>query len=218
MYIVDIIDDSKMFANGIANTIGIYNSSIKIGVVKYNAQDYLQYLQSHKQHQPHIAVIDYRMPGLLGWHLSYLLQQQRPEIQKIGMSNDIMPNWINSFIVTGCKTFISKEDNYDVLAKAVACVAQNQPFYSSYFTPKMQVPVCLPTDFPFGLNDKEFFYIHLCQTSFTNKAIAALLDIKFEEEHLLQKKLFKQFNVHTKTQLVQEAQYRKIIKYNMVVE
>lgn len=218
MYVVDIIDDHKMFANAIAKDFSLYNSHIQIGVVKHSAHEYLEYLQSHPRHTPHVTIIDYRLPGLLGWHLSYLLQQQRPEIYKLGISGDIVNEWINNFVAAGCLSFVSKYEPLNILAQAVICAAQGNCFYNHYFTKQMQLAATgLPINFPFGLTDKEFFYIHLCQTQLTNDAIASLLDIKFEKEHQMQKQLFKRFEVQTKAHLVQVALMAGIIKHRVRV-
>lgn len=218
MYIVDIVDDHKMVTESIGKNINFYNSNLQLGTMQYTAHEYLMYLKAHTKHKPDVVLIDYRLPGLLGWHLSYILEQEYPTIKKIGISGSTMPKWINNFLLAGCKTFISKDVDLEELTNGIHTICQNKNYFNTWFTKEMVVVNEAIPSFPYGLTDKEFFYIHLCQTNLTNTAIASVLNISFETEHKMQKKLYKRFEVQTRAELESIAIDKKIICHPVVVD
>lgn len=214
MYQFDIVDDHKMFAESLGKTLPSINPLLKTGNIFLTAHDYLLHLKTHKNHNSNVVLIDYRMPGLLGWHLSLLLQEQYPHIIKIGMSGDTVPEWIELLMSTGCKTFVSKDDDCAELANAIVKISTQKKYLSKWVGTELTSQTIKKKDeikFPYGLTQKEYLYIHLCQTNLTHQAIALLLNIGYEAEHKMQKQLNKKFDVQSRSQLVSYAIHKKII-------
>jgi len=113
MYRVDIIDDHKACAMGLQNLLNATSNKFQVKKVWFNAPDFLLSLKNKNATQPDLVIIDYRMPFLLGFHLSYLLQRDYPHIKKIGISADAKPQWIEHFIATGSKGFIDKTAEFE---------------------------------------------------------------------------------------------------------
>ena len=216
MYKVDIVDDSQMFAIGLANILKQISNKFTVGKVWHSPQDFLQHLNSKNAITPDVVLIDYRMPVLCGGDLSYLLQRGYPHIKKIGISNDCVDSWINDFMITGCKGFIDKATHPTVLQEAIETVLQNKYYYNLYVSEnglKKLTENKPKIEFPFELTDNEYLLIHLCQSNLTYKTISSLLGVGLENLHKKRHNLYKRFNVGSRTELVSFAIDKKIIKH-----
>ena len=155
------------------------------------------------------------MPYINGIDLSYLTNKRYPHIQKIGISSDDYENWINGFLITGCKTFLSKGCNHNELFKVIEVVANNQFYYNEYVTKKF-VKTIEETQakftFPKELSEVQYFFILLCQTELTYIAIADILMLKEDTLDKVRHKLFEKFDVKNRTELVAYAFENRIIK------
>ena len=217
MYKVDIIDDSQMFSISLANTLKLISNNFTFGKIWNTAPEFLLNLKSKHNTPPDLVLIDYRMPFLRGGHLSYILQRDFPEIKKIGISADAEPTWINEFLATGCKAFIDKASHPNELKIAIETVLKDK-YYLNLFVEEKQIKKyneAVEFDFPFRLTDNEYLYIQLCQSNLTNDAIANVLSIGKELLHKKQQKLFKQFNVKSRAELVNFGIEKKIIRLFM---
>ncbi len=216
MYKVDIVDDSQMFAISLANTLKVISKNFTLGKIWNTGQDFLLNLKTKNCVPPDLVLIDYRMPYLTGGQLSYILQRDYSDIKKIGISADAEPDWIKEFLATGCKGFIDKSSHPDQLKDAIDTVLSDN-YYLNLYVEKKQIKKYDKTkvefDFPFGLSDNEYFYIQLCQSPLTNDSIAFVLNMGKEALHKKQQKLFKQFNVKNRAELVSFAIDKKIIRF-----
>ena len=215
MYTFDIVDDHKMFGEAVGKYLTEYNSKLKLGKVFQSAHEYLVYLHTHPTKKPDVVMIDYRMRGLLGWHLSQILERDFSNIKKIGFSGDDIDDWINNFFLADCKAFVCKDNNCQELANAIEEVAKGNYYYNSYLE-KNTIPKkrsIEETEYLHHLTANEFFYLHLCQTDLTNKLIATILGLKENTLHKKQSILYKKFEVKTKGEMVRYAIDKRIIKY-----
>lgn len=216
MYRVDIIDDHKACAMGLQNLLNATSNKFQVKKVWFNAPDFLLSLKNKNATQPDLVIIDYRMPFLLGFHLSYLLQRDYPHIKKIGISADAKPQWIEHFIATGCKGFIDKTADHIELNKAIETVLKNEFYYNLYVNEKLVKNVVAKTtefEFPYQLTDNDYLLIHLCQTSLSRENIADILNLNVETLKKSLGKIYKIFNVKTHGELVSIAIEKQIIKY-----
>jgi DNA-binding NarL/FixJ family response regulator len=216
MFTVDIIDDNTMMAHSLGSTIGALGSNFKLGKVWTKPEEFLLDLTHKHCSPPSLVLLDFRMPCLLGSHVSYLLQKKHPHIKKIGLSSDVVPSWINSFMATGCKGFISKSDSLQDLETAIQTVLQGNYYRNLYVTEDMVATFTntkIEMAIPYNLSWDEYFLIHLSQSDLTNENIADVLDIDKEILHKKRSKLYKDFNVHSRQGLVNFATDKEIIKY-----
>ena len=100
MHIIDIINDSQLFAIALANTLKSISNNFTFGKIWQNALEFLMYVKTKNTTLPDLVLIDYRMPFLLGSHLSYILERDSPEIKKIGISADAEPDWVGEFLAS----------------------------------------------------------------------------------------------------------------------
>ncbi len=214
MYKVDIIDDSQLFAISLANTLKSISNNFTFGKIWQNAPEFLMYMKSKNATLPDLVLIDYRMPFLRGSHLSYILERDFPEIKKIGISADAEPDWVSEFLASGCMGFVDKGVHPKELQVAIENVLNGGLHTNIYVDEKKVLRYKkngLLLDLPFNLTDNEYLYIQLCQSPLTNDAIASVLGIGKESLHKRQQKLFKQFNVKSRAELVSFAIAKKII-------
>lgn len=218
MHKIDIVDDSQMFSVSLGNLLKLVSGKFTLGKIWNTAPEFLLHLKSKNTVPPDLVLIDYRMPFLRGGHLSYILQRDYPTIKKIGISADAEPAWIDEFLATGCRAFIDKASHPTELQVAIETVLKDK-YYENLYVEKNQIKKynekTIEYNFPFGLSDNEYLYIQLCQSPLTNDAIASVLGIGKELLHKKQQKLFKQFNVKSRAELVNFAIEKKIIKMFM---
>ena len=193
MYKIDIIDDQNVSIRGLADLINVIDGNFKVNKIWNKPEDFLLYLRTKNTVIPNLVLIDYRMPTLYGWQLGYLLERDFKQIKKLGISADIEPTWIEEFLATGCKGFIDKAPEPDELKNAIEIILKDNYLYNLYVS-KKTIEKCwkgaLDISFPYDLSDDEYLYIHLCQSSLTNDAIAKVLDIGAETLHKKQNKLY----------------------------
>lgn len=216
MYTIDIIDDSKIVSAGFKNLIEAVNKDFKVRKIWHNGYDFLLSLRVKNATKPDMVIIDYRMPVLMGYHVSYVLQRDFSEIKKIGYSSDAEPKWINNFIATGCKTFIDKSIDAKELEKVLKVVARDEYYYNFYVTERLTKELwngTLEIQFPYNLTDNEYLFIHLCQSSLTREQFADVINIKIDLLHKKQSKLYKTFGVKTHGEMVSVGIEKKIIKH-----
>ena len=118
-------------------------------------------------------------------------------------------------MATGCKGFIDKASHPKELQTAIETVLKDDYHLNLYVEKKYIAKysnLSVEFDFPFSLSDNEYLYIQLCQSPLTNESIADVLGIGKEALHKKQQKLFKQFNVKNRAELVSFAIDKKIIR------
>ena len=216
MYRVDIIDDHKASTVGLQNLLNATSNKYQVKKVWFNAPDFLLSLKTKNAIQPDLVLIDYRMPFLQGFHLSYLLQRDYPHVKKIGFSSDAKPKWIEHFIATGCKAFIEKSGDQIELNAAIETVLKNEFYYNLYVNEKLVKDVLAKSaefEFPYQLTDNEYILIHLCQTSLSRENIADILNLNVETLKKNLGKIYKMFNAKSHGELVSLAIEKGIIKY-----
>lgn len=214
MYTIDIIDDHEIYCKGLTQLLKAYNPTITVR--QWNSPVDLLVQMNKKNYQPpYLAIIDYKMPVLLGCHISLYFQKKFPQVKKMGISSEVSTHWIEDFIVTGCSGFIYKGDNINDIMATIDGVLQNGYCYNLYFTSRMVnalQPLMGKYNFADGLNYHEYMFIHLCQTEFSKDSIAQYLNISPSLVHKIDKELHRKYNVHTKQSLVHTAQQKGIIK------
>jgi len=214
MHIIDIINDSQLFAIALANTLKSISNNFTFGKIWQNAPEFLMYIKTKNATLPDLVLIDYRMHFLLGSHLSYILERDSPEIKKIGISADAEPDWVGEFLASECMSFVDKGVHPRELQTAIENVLYGRLHTNIYVDEKKIIrhkKSGFLIDLPFNLTDNEYLYIQLCQSPLTNDAIANVLSNGKESLHKKQQKLFKQFNVKSRAELVNFAIAKKII-------
>ncbi len=204
-----------MVRESFGKLINVLSKKFTLGKTWESAHHFILNLREHKNAQPDLVLIDYKMPGLNGGKLSYLLQRDFPHINKLGMSSDTELSWIEEFVYSGCKGFVSKGDRPDELKEAIETALSNQYYHNFYVTKQLTKKLVagkVDYDFPYGLNDNQYLYCYLILTSLTNKQMAEVLNIKEETLHKMQQRLFSKFNVTSKGELISCLLTNKIVK------
>lgn len=209
---IAVIDDHLIAAKGFECLIQAIYPKSEIDIY-FSGHEFILQIQQQPLSIPNLAIIDYKMQGLNGVDLCYLLDRDYPSITKIGMSSDSYPDWIMKFLCTGCKTFLSKSCTPNELHSSIEQALQNKYFYNEFVYSKLikEVNSSVSMSFPEGLSDNQFFYIKLCKTGLPNKTISSILKISDDALHKLQHRLFEKFKVHSRTELVSYAHDNRII-------
>jgi DNA-binding NarL/FixJ family response regulator len=216
MYKVEIIDDHKACTLGLQNLLNATSTKFQVKKVWHTAHDFLLSLKRKNTTEPDLVLIDYRMPGLLGYHLSYLLQRDYPHIKKIGFSSEAKPKWIEHFIATGCKGFIDKSADHLELNRAIETVLKNEFYYNLYVNEKLVKGILTKStmfEFPYGLIDNEYLLIQLCQTGLSRESIADILNVKLDTLKKKLSNIYAMFGAKTHSELVRVAIEKEIIKF-----
>ena len=171
---IAVIDDHDLVLKAISNLLNANAPKFKVEVMCRSAIEFLQYLEKHSS-KIDLALIDYSMPYINGADLSYLLSKRYPNIQKIGISSDDCDEFVDKFLLTGCRTFLSKDCSPEELFSAVEQVQKNNFYFNKYVSNKTIKIISNNNGkfcFPKELREYQYFFILLCQTELTYKSIA----------------------------------------------
>lgn len=212
---LDIVDDQIIIAKALKDVLPKWLPDVKIGKVCHTAHDYIIHLRNPHTTPPQVVLINYKMTGLNGVHLSQILQQHFEHIDKIAFSSDASLPVIEQFVQAGCKAFINKEDSPESLSDAIKTVANQQYFYNKYIDKKFVKQLLAKeskTVYGYGLTQNDVWYIHLCQTDCTDEQKAAVMHIGVDALHKKRGKLYANFDVHNQTSLIDKAVHLHIIQ------
>ncbi|MFK7748780.1 MAG: response regulator [Kordia sp.] len=190
-----IVDDHKMFLDGISNVLSKQND-MEILQVLDNATDALTFLKSNT---PDLLITDISMPEMNGLEFVKIVKQQYPNLKILVVS---MFQQIQSF--QGIDGYLLKETGFDELIKAIhQIIVDGKPyFYNDYKASNDEL------DFNKKIiTRREKEIIQLIAKELTTDQIADTLYISKHTVETHKKNIFLKLQVNSVVGLIKKAIY-----------
>lgn len=130
---ISIADDHPMVISGLQNMLKAF-PHIQVISAFTNGADLLQGL---KTKQPDVLLLDILMPGMQGPEVAEIVTRSYPGIKILAITSLNAPVHIKSMMRHGCKGYLLKNTDQDILVKAIETVHRNEAFIESALKEQM---------------------------------------------------------------------------------
>ena len=164
-----------------------------------------QALELYRQHQPDVALLDIRMPGMSGVEAAAAIRAEFPRARMIALTTYGGDEDIRRALAAGVQAYLTKDVLHDELLIAIRAVAAGQTYL-----PAAVAAVAAQSPRP-DLSAREMQVLELIVQGLANKQIAYALDIA---EHTVKnhvKNILSKLGAQDRTQAATAAIQRGII-------
>ena len=164
-----------------------------------------QALELYRQHQPDVALLDIRMPGMSGVEAAAAIRAEFPRARMIALTTYGGDEDIRRALAAGVQAYLTKDVLHDELLNAIRAVAAGQTYL-----PAAGAAVAAQSQRP-DLSAREMQVLELIVQGLANKQIAYALDIT---EHTVKnhvKNILSKLGAQDRTQAATAAIQRGII-------
>lgn len=206
---IAIVDDHQIVIDGLVAVLQQQNE-VQIVVTANSGTEMLRLLQNV---EVDILLSDVMMDNMNGQQLSKEVKQQFPKIKIIALSmsssGEIVDNMINDADIVG---YLLKQTGKDELIKAIIKVYNGGQYFQEKILDELEKQSNLKqvlSDAHLTLREKEI--ISLMEKDYSNKQIAAELNISIRTVETHRKNIFKKTNTNNVLTLVKWAYEHKIL-------
>lgn len=203
-----IVDDHQIVIDGLVAVLQQQNS-LQISLTANSGKDMLALLQHT---EVDILLSDVMMDGMNGQQLAKAVKQQFPHIKIIALSmsssGEIVDEMINDADIVG---YLLKQTGKEELTQAILKVYNGGQYFQPQILDELEKQSHLKqsvTEAHLTLREKQI--IALMEKDFSNKQIAAELDIAIRTVETHRKNIFKKTNTNNLLTLVKWAYEHKI--------
>jgi two-component system invasion response regulator UvrY len=205
-----IADDHPLIREGLKKTL---DGEIGIQVVceASNGQETLDRVQ---QHDVHVVVMDFSMPGLSGIDVIKELKRQKPKLPILVLSMYPEERYGIRLIKAGAAGYLTKEGASENLVKAIRKVAEG----GKYITPKLAEQLAIQVEssgekFPHEhLSDREYQIFHLIAAGCTISEIAEKLFLSVNTISTYRSRVMEKLNLQSNAELISYARSHSLIE------
>ncbi len=168
---VIIVDDHKLFAHSLEHLVNDFNDYAVVDTFS-NGAELVEKLSSGMEN-PHVILLDVKMPIMDGIATMKWLKKYRPFVKVIVLSMEDEETTVLSMIKNGAKGYLLKDIEPDLLKKALDTVVNDGYFHTDIVTLALMHNLDdEPKKLKFDLKDKELQFIQLACEEKTYKEIA----------------------------------------------
>ncbi|HUI78186.1 MAG TPA: response regulator transcription factor [Bryobacteraceae bacterium] len=164
-----------------------------------------QAVEQYRKHQPDIALLDMRMPGMSGVEAAAAIRAEFPQARMIALTTYGGDEDIRRALAAGVQAYLTKDVLHDELLKAIRAVHAGQTYLSASVA---AVAAQMPRP---DLSAREVQVLELIVRGLANKQIAYSLNIA---EHTVKnhvKNILSKLGVQDRTQAATAAIQRGIV-------
>ena len=165
-----LADDDKIVQIAL-KTIIEASGEIKIIAACDNGQDAVAL---YKEHRPHVALLDIRMPKMTGLEAAKAIQRLDADAKILFLTTFDDNEYITAALDIGAKGYILKQD-YESIVPALKAVEAGQTVLGGEIVQKLSTNISKPDLTNLDLTDKEVEIIALVGQGLNNKEIAKAL-------------------------------------------
>lgn len=174
------------------------------------ARDGLSALQLATDVQPDIVVLDISMPGLLGTKLAQRLRMACPACKVLALTVHEDRGYLRQLLEAGAVGYVLKRSATEVLIRAIRIVAAGglyiDPEIASKISGDSQRGVLeRVAGEPVDLSKRELDVLRLMVTGYSNKAVAAELQIGVKTVETYKARAFEKLGFQSRVELVRYA-------------
>ncbi|MEW6086594.1 MAG: response regulator transcription factor [Chloroflexota bacterium] len=197
-----ICDDQQLICEGLAT---ILRSSPKIEVVgaAHNGDEALVLVE---EHQPHIVLMDLKMPGMSGVEATLEIRSRFPNVRVLVLTTYALDEWVADAIRAGASGYLLKDISGEKLIESVLGTAQGKTYLDPVVAGNLlqlltQGKPLPPLEQVPHLTDREREILSLLGMGYTNTRIAEELNLTQATVRNLMSGLLKKLNLEDRTQL-----------------
>ncbi len=208
---VYIVDDHKIFRNGLKQLVELYCQEFKIVKDFASGEELLPVLASGKL--PDLLILDIELKGINGFEVAAYLQKNYPQIPILVLSMVEEEISILRMLKLGVKGYLPKDIEIGDLEVAVKDILNKGFHYTDKVTGKLiRIVSSDSPEYPMlQLSDREKDFLKLACSDLTYKEIADLMHVSVKSIDSYRAALFEKFSVKSRVGLTLNA-----VKYRLV--
>ena len=121
-----IADDHELVRQGLRRLLSEHGGWDIVG----EATDGREAVELARLHRPHVAILDFSMPGLNGLEATRQIRGELPLTEVLVLTMHDTETIVREVLAAGAKGFILKSDAGRVLVQAVEALLLHQPFFT----------------------------------------------------------------------------------------
>jgi DNA-binding NarL/FixJ family response regulator len=166
-----IVDDHPVFRTGLANLLTAEGDLEVVAAVASGEAAVAQLGAS----QPHVVLLDLRMPGHDGFEALETIHRRRPDVKVVVVTSSDSPVDADRARTAGAAGFLSKHVDQAEIVAAIRAVCQG----ADWVQEGVRRPVALPAAdaLPCGISVRELEVLRLVRYGFANAEIGRVLGI-----------------------------------------
>ncbi len=129
MYNVILVDDHKMFLDGVLNVFNNENA-YNVLFTANTGKSVIKYLKTNSTQQINIVISDISMPDVDGITLNNYIKKEHPNIKTLIVSMHTDTSMIDTLIKNNVDGYLSKNATQAELLKAVATILNGEKYFS----------------------------------------------------------------------------------------
>ncbi|MES2588821.1 MAG: response regulator transcription factor [Bacteroidota bacterium] len=197
-----LIDDHVIIMDALQYLIEVEGKHKIIGKFK-TGNEFIDWIKK-TLHQVDIAIIDIKLPDILGIEVANFLNYKFPEIKKILLSQFSNSEFVYAGLKVGVSAYVLKSSGGNELLKAIDSVLVNET-YLSQDVAKLINEKKDKEEINFNLTEREREILELFVYGFSNKEISQKLYIESTTIDFHKKNLRQKLNVNKSIELVVKA-------------
>jgi DNA-binding NarL/FixJ family response regulator len=176
-----LAEDHLMVREGLKTLINAQSDMAVIG----EAGDGLTAVQQAKELQPDIVIIDVSMPRMNGQQATSKILKVCPQVKVLALTRHTDTGFIQQLFRAGASGYVLKQSASAQLIEAIHTIATGNHYIDPAITGKVinsytNRQIKLDTDSPNPLTEREEEVIKMVAWGYSNKEIAARLDISIK--------------------------------------
>ena len=188
-----IADDHAVVRDGLARVVA---DQLDMRVVA-EVQDGAEALAASHAHDPHVVLLDMRMPGLGGVSAIRRLREQCPAARVLVLSMYEEQNYVRAALAAGAHGYLSKRTSTPVLLAAIRALYRGEPIAPN--APGM--PASTATDGN-ELSAREREVMRMVVQGHTSRAMAETLGISKSSVDTYRARVFRKLGVDSRAALI----------------
>ena len=205
-----IVDDHRMFADGLARLLADEEGISVVGV----ATTGMEAVELAARLKPHVVLMDYAIPDQDGVAITIEMKRRDPRVMVVMLTGTTEDRVLLAAIEAGCSGFLTKDKAATDVAQAVRAAAAGEALISSALLARL-LPRLNRTDRSLGadLTDREREILAFLARGMSNKAIASNLYLSVNTIRNYIQAVLKKLGAHSKLEAVSTAVREGIIEY-----
>ncbi|KTC98933.1 response regulator GacA [Legionella geestiana] len=205
-----IVDDHALVRMGIRRLL----DDLPDVEVVADAESGEQALQMVKQHQPHVVLLDMKMPGIDGWEVTRRLKKSSPQVKVIAVTAVCAEPLPARVLQLGAMGYLTKECGAGEMAAAIRRVYQGEKYLSAEIARKMAISSLEePRESPFSqLSEREMQVMLMITSGMMVQDIANRLFLSTKTINGYRYRIFEKLCVKNDVELTFLAMQHRVIE------
>lgn len=205
-----IVDDHRMFAQGIAEALGASEGIDVVGLARGVEEARFK----SRVFAPDVVLMDYRLPDGDGASATEMIKAERPEAKVVMVTSFTEESVLLAAVEAGCSGFIPKDNTIEEVVAAVRAAYVGEALIPPAMLARL-LPRLRRTSDGVGssLSPREIEILNMMAQGLSNQAIAEhlVLSLKTVRNHV--QNIIGKLHAHSKLEAVSTAVREGIVRY-----